>query len=63
VFHDGQNLAVFCFYREQAILLAEQNSFEVDMGFKRVRGNGVTEIVFAKFMESVRKGKRYETGS
>ncbi len=39
------------------MLLAQQNSFEVDMGFKRVRDNGITEIVFAKFMADIKKGR------
>jgi hypothetical protein len=56
VVFDGQNFAVFCFYREQAELLAQQESFEIDMAFKRVRDQGVNEIVIAKFFHQHRRG-------
>lgn len=53
---DGQNFLVFCFYRKQAELLGEQESFEVDMAFKRVRNKGINEIVLAKFFQKLRRG-------
>jgi hypothetical protein len=56
VVFDGQNFAIFCFYREQAELLAQQESFEIDMAFKRVRDQGVNEIVIAKFFHQHRRG-------
>jgi hypothetical protein len=53
---------VFCFYKEQVTLLIEQNSIEIDMGFKRVRDHGITEIVLARFMDNMNKGKWFRTG-
>lgn len=48
---------IFCLFREQAEMLIETESYEIDMSYKRVKDPGVNEVVFAKFIEQQSKGK------
>jgi hypothetical protein len=53
---DGEQLIVVCFRKDQAALLLERPSFEVDMGFKRVHDEDINEIVLAAFIPEAEKG-------
>jgi hypothetical protein len=50
---------IICFTHDQAVLLSEIDSVEVDMSFKRVKAKEMKEVVFAKYMTSQSKGKLY----
>jgi hypothetical protein len=43
---------IICFFKEQAKLLIDQISFEVDMSFKRIRQKDLNEIIFASYLEA-----------
>jgi len=47
---------MICLFKEQAEIFLQQDSFEVDMSFKRIRDSNIHEIVFAKFIPEVNKG-------
>ena len=46
-----------CFFKQQAELLLNRESIEIDMGFKRVRGKEINEIVLAGFVPAINKSK------
>ncbi len=46
-----------CFYLEAAKVLLKQNTFEVDMTFKRIKAADINEVVFAAFLPELGKGK------
>lgn len=48
---------VICFTHDQAILLSQMDSVEIDMSFKRVKAKEMKEVVFAKYVASQSKGK------
>lgn len=47
---------IVCFYNDQAELLLQQLSFEIDMGFKRVRDSTINEVVFSGWVEKAQRG-------
>jgi hypothetical protein len=47
VYNDGKNIMIICFYRRQIEVLMEQNWFQCDMAFKRLKDQRQKEIVFA----------------
>ena len=47
-----------CFYTEAAKVLLKQESFEIDMTFKRIKSADINEVVFAAFLPEINKGKR-----
>ncbi|KAF1814376.1 hypothetical protein P152DRAFT_413142 [Eremomyces bilateralis CBS 781.70] len=49
-YFDGINLLVTCFFKEQVKIILDRESFEIDMGFKRVRDKDINEIVFAAYL-------------
>ncbi|OCK85458.1 hypothetical protein K432DRAFT_33984 [Lepidopterella palustris CBS 459.81] len=55
VYNDGVNFYVICFFRQQVELLAKRESFEINIGFKRLRVQEEKEIVFAGFLPEVNK--------
>lgn len=46
---------VICFFKEQATIFAELESFEIDMSFKRVKSRDINEVVFATFHPKLNK--------
>ncbi|KAF1811308.1 hypothetical protein P152DRAFT_68557 [Eremomyces bilateralis CBS 781.70] len=54
-FFDGENLLIACFFKEQAEALLNRESFEIDMGFQRVRESSINEIVLAAFVPELEK--------
>lgn len=50
---------IICGLKEQIELLASLESFEIDMSYKRVRSNGLGEVIFAAFLEEHGKGMSY----
>lgn len=56
IWKDSAGLMVICFFREQAKILLAQDSFEVDMSFKRLRMKNTNEITFAVWLENHSKG-------
>lgn len=56
MYNDGINFIVICFFKEQVELLAKRKSFEMDMGFKRLRDKNEKEIVIAGWIPEVNKG-------
>lgn len=38
---------VICFLKEQANLFVQQESFQVDMSFKRIQQRDLNEVIFA----------------
>jgi hypothetical protein len=46
---------VACFFKQQAELLLNRESFEIDMGFKRVLQRNINEIVLAGFVPAINK--------
>ena len=57
VFDDHGNIIIICFFKAQAKLLLEQQSFEVDMSFKWIRQKEINEIVIAGLLQSHGKSK------
>ena len=49
---------IICGLKEQITLLASLESFEIDMSYKRVRADGLGEVIFAVFLEKHGKGKK-----
>ena len=47
---------IICGLKEQITLLASLESFEIDMSYKRVRTDGLGEVIFATFLEDHGKG-------
>ncbi|OQD70543.1 hypothetical protein PENANT_c255G11182 [Penicillium antarcticum] len=43
---------VICQTREQAKIMRNSESFEVDMSFKRVKDSSIREVIFAKFVQN-----------
>ncbi|KAF1808090.1 hypothetical protein P152DRAFT_256677 [Eremomyces bilateralis CBS 781.70] len=43
---------IICFFQQQVKLLFQQDSFEVDMSFKRIRQKDINEIIFANLIPS-----------
>ena len=41
---------VICFYKQQAEILFNQTTFEIDMSYKRIRQKDMNEIVLAKWL-------------
>jgi hypothetical protein len=54
-------MMIVCFNRGQAIELLKQETFEFDMGFKRVRERNINEIVLAAFIPGLRKSMLFYT--
>lgn len=50
---------ITCFFWQQAEVLFNLKSFEVDMAFKRCKTKNLNEIVFATYLSILEKGKRY----
>lgn len=48
---------VLCGLDSQIQLLKTLTSFEIDMGYKRVRANGLKEVIFATFLKEHGKSK------
>lgn len=48
---------IICGFDEQIKLLASLPSFEVDMSYKRVKGE-FNEVIFATFLEEHNKSKK-----
>ena len=53
---DADSFFAICGYTESFQLLLRQESFEIDMTFKRVKDSNINEVVFAKFMPEQNKG-------
>ncbi|KFY79201.1 hypothetical protein V498_08982 [Pseudogymnoascus sp. VKM F-4517 (FW-2822)] len=53
---DPHNFVAICCYKEASKVLFLQESFEVDMTFKRVQGSEINEVVFAAFIPQLNKG-------
>ena len=51
------NLMIICFFREQVEWLLQLTAYEIDMAFKRVKTQGLNEVVFATYVEKLGKGK------
>ncbi|KAA8646684.1 uncharacterized protein ATNIH1004_005359 [Aspergillus tanneri] len=47
VFQDGDTIIIICALDSQLHLLQSVSSFEIDMGWKRLRSNNLKEVVFA----------------
>ena len=48
---------IICLFKAQAEIFLQQESFEVDMSFKRVRGRVYNEVIFAVYLEKHSKSK------
>jgi hypothetical protein len=44
---------------DQASLLANATTYEVDMAYKRVKDKDMKEVVFASFFPDIGRGKKY----
>jgi hypothetical protein len=56
IYHDNENVMIFCFFLQQAEILLNLSSFEVDMSFKRVKTKGLNEVVLASYIVEHGKG-------
>ena len=56
IYCEGPNLMIICFFREQVEWLHTLMAFEVDMLFKRVKTQGLNEVVFATYLPKLGKG-------
>jgi hypothetical protein len=57
IYQDGEHVMIICFFRQQAEILLNLSSFEVDMSFKRIRTNGLNEVAFASYIVEHGKGR------
>ncbi|KAF2809704.1 uncharacterized protein BDZ99DRAFT_387971, partial [Mytilinidion resinicola] len=51
IYNDGANILIFCFFKQQAKLLLQLESYECEMGFKRLYNSEEKEIVFTTFSQ------------
>ncbi|KAA8646719.1 uncharacterized protein ATNIH1004_005394 [Aspergillus tanneri] len=58
VFQDGDTIIIICALDSQLHLLQSVSSFEIDMGWKRLRSNNLKEVVFAIMSRDHGKSKR-----
>ncbi|KAF2184934.1 hypothetical protein K469DRAFT_748012 [Zopfia rhizophila CBS 207.26] len=54
-FWDGKNLIVICFFKTQVEVLSRSKTFQVDMGFKRIKDSNIKEVLFATYQPEIEK--------
>ena len=57
IYQDQNDIMIVCFYKQQAKILMELPSFEVDMSFKRMKTKGLNEVALAAYIPEHGKGK------
>ena len=57
IYQEQQQIMIVCFFKQQAEILLDLNSFEVDMSFKRIKMKGLNEVVLAAYLVEHGKGK------
>ena len=57
VHNDGENIMIICFYRRQIEVFMQQNWFQCDMAFKRLKDRRQKEIVFAMMNKQNNKSR------
>lgn len=57
IWNDTNGVMIICFYKKAAEILLQQQDFEIDMSYKRIRQANMNEILFARFLEAHNKSK------
>ena len=50
IYNDSCGVQIVCFTKGQAKILSQQDTFEVDVSFKRIKQRNLNEMIVGKFL-------------